>query len=83
EKLGRNGSDATEAPRGRPECLLSHCIVGPAIVLDPALPSNVTLKELLSKSGPLSSTKQLLNIGKPLQPSSSVSVLLFHSQSDG
>ncbi|XP_060742394.1 N-acetylglucosamine-1-phosphotransferase subunits alpha/beta isoform X5 [Tachysurus vachellii] len=82
EKLGRNGSDATEAPRGRPECLLSHCIVGPAIVLDPALPSNVTLKELLSKSGPLSSTKELLNIAKPLQPSSSVSVLLFHSQSD-
>ncbi|KAK3558254.1 hypothetical protein QTP86_013948 [Hemibagrus guttatus] len=82
EKLGQNGSDATEAPRGRPECLLSHCIVGPALVLDPALSSNVTLTELLSKSGALSSTKQLLHLAKPLQPSSSVSVLLFHSQSD-
>lgn len=67
----------------RPECLLSHCIVGPALVLDPALPSNVSVKELSSKSGALSSSKRLLQVAKPLQPSSSVSVLFFHSQSDG
>ncbi|XP_053497848.1 N-acetylglucosamine-1-phosphotransferase subunits alpha/beta isoform X2 [Ictalurus furcatus] len=82
EKLGQNASDTTEAPKGRPECLLSHCIVGPALVLDPALSSNVSVKELASKSGALSSTKQLLQAAKPLQPSSSVSVLLFHSQSE-
>ncbi|MCI4382136.1 hypothetical protein PGIGA_G00260210 [Pangasianodon gigas] len=82
EKLGQNASDTTEVPRGRPECLLSHCIVGPALVLDPALSSNISVKELSSKSGALSSTKQLLQVAKPLQPSSSVSVLLFHSQSE-
>ncbi|KAM9495596.1 N-acetylglucosamine-1-phosphotransferase subunits alpha/beta [Clarias gariepinus] len=82
EKLGQNATDTTEAPKGRPECLLSHCIVGPALVLDPALPSNISVKELSTKSGALSSTKQLLQVAKPLQPSSSVSVLLFHSQSE-
>ncbi|XP_060770275.1 N-acetylglucosamine-1-phosphotransferase subunits alpha/beta isoform X2 [Neoarius graeffei] len=82
EKLGQNASDTTEAPKGRPECLLSHCIVGPALVLDPALSPNISVKELSSKSGALSSTKQLLQAAKPLQPSSSVSVLLFHSQSE-
>ncbi|XP_062850182.1 N-acetylglucosamine-1-phosphotransferase subunits alpha/beta [Trichomycterus rosablanca] len=82
EKLGNNASDITEAPKQRPECLLSHCIVGPALVLDPALSSNITLKELPSISAAFSSTKQLLQVAKPLQPSSSVTVLFFHAQSE-
>ncbi|XP_072528596.1 N-acetylglucosamine-1-phosphotransferase subunits alpha/beta [Salminus brasiliensis] len=82
EKLGKNASDTTEAPKGRPECLLSHCIMAPALVLDPALLPNITLKELPSLSAALSSTKQLLQVAKPLHPSTSVSVLLFHSQSE-
>ncbi|XP_036432578.1 N-acetylglucosamine-1-phosphotransferase subunits alpha/beta [Colossoma macropomum] len=82
EKLGKNATDTTEAPKERPECLLSHCIMAPALVLDPALPANITLKELPSLSAALSSTKQLLQVAKPLHPSTSVSVLLFHSQSE-
>ncbi|XP_035376121.1 N-acetylglucosamine-1-phosphotransferase subunits alpha/beta [Electrophorus electricus] len=82
EMLGKNGSDTTEAPKGRPECLLSHCIVAPALVLDPALPANITVKELPSLSSALSSAKQLLQVSKPLLPSTGVSVLLFHSQSE-
>uniref|UniRef100_A0AAR2IK06 N-acetylglucosamine-1-phosphotransferase subunits alpha/beta n=1 Tax=Pygocentrus nattereri TaxID=42514 RepID=A0AAR2IK06_PYGNA len=83
EKLGKNATDTTEAPKGRPECLLSHCIMAPALVLDPSLPANITVKELSSLSAALSSTKQLLQVAKPLHPSTSVSVLLFHSQSEG
>ncbi|XP_022527419.2 N-acetylglucosamine-1-phosphotransferase subunits alpha/beta [Astyanax mexicanus] len=82
EKLGKNASDTTEAPKGRPECLLSHCIMAPVLVLDPALPPNITVKELPSLSAALSSTKQLLQVAKPLHPSTSVSVLFFHSQSE-
>ncbi|XP_030635121.1 N-acetylglucosamine-1-phosphotransferase subunits alpha/beta isoform X2 [Chanos chanos] len=82
EKLGKNVSEVTEAPKGRPECLLSHCIVGPIVVLDPALPANVSLKDLPSLSPSLSSAKELLQIAKPLHPTSSVSVVLFHSPSE-
>ncbi|XP_067284514.1 N-acetylglucosamine-1-phosphotransferase subunits alpha/beta isoform X1 [Pseudorasbora parva] len=82
ERLGKNASEITEAPKGRPECLLSHCIMGPVLVLDPALPANITLKELPTFSSAFSSTKQLLQVAKPLQPSTSVSVLLFHSHSE-
>jgi len=57
--------------------------MGPVLVLDPALPANITLKELPTFSAALSSTKQLLQVAKPLVPSTSVSVLLFHSHSEG
>ncbi|XP_052434242.1 N-acetylglucosamine-1-phosphotransferase subunits alpha/beta-like [Carassius gibelio] len=82
ERLGKNASEITEAPKGRPECLLSHCIMGPVLVLDPAFPANITLKELPMLSAAFSSAKQLLQVAKPLHSSTSVSVLLFHSQSE-
>ncbi|XP_051974292.1 N-acetylglucosamine-1-phosphotransferase subunits alpha/beta [Xyrauchen texanus] len=82
ERLGKNVSEMTEAPKGRPECLLSHCIMAPVLVLDPALPANITLKELPTYSAAFSFTKQLLQVAKPLHPSTSVSVLLFHSHSE-
>uniref|UniRef100_A0A8C1KN55 N-acetylglucosamine-1-phosphotransferase subunits alpha/beta n=1 Tax=Cyprinus carpio TaxID=7962 RepID=A0A8C1KN55_CYPCA len=82
ERLGKNASEITEAPKGRPECLLSHCIMGPVLVLDPSLPANITLKELPTLSVAFSTAKQLLQVSKPLHPSSSVSVLLFHSHSE-
>uniref|UniRef100_A0A8C2F3W9 N-acetylglucosamine-1-phosphotransferase subunits alpha/beta n=1 Tax=Cyprinus carpio TaxID=7962 RepID=A0A8C2F3W9_CYPCA len=65
-----------------PECLLSHCIMGPVLVLDPALPANITLKELPTLSAAFSTAKQLLQVAKPLHPSTSVSVLLFHSHTE-
>uniref|UniRef100_A0A9J7XAJ4 N-acetylglucosamine-1-phosphotransferase subunits alpha/beta n=1 Tax=Cyprinus carpio carpio TaxID=630221 RepID=A0A9J7XAJ4_CYPCA len=72
ERLGKNASEITEAPKGRPECLLSHCIMGPVLVLDPSLPANITLKELPTLSVAFSTAKQLLQVSKPLHPSSSV-----------
>ncbi|KAJ8007052.1 hypothetical protein DPEC_G00113570 [Dallia pectoralis] len=84
ERLGNSSSDPTELPKdsGKPECLLSHCIIAPMLVLDPALSANVTLKELPSLSPSFSTAKQLLQVAKPLHPSTSVSVLVFHSQDD-
>lgn len=82
ERLGKNGSEITEAPKGRPECLLSHCIMGPVLVLDPALPANITVKELHTFSAAFSSAKELLQVAKLLHPSSSVTALIFHSHTE-
>lgn len=67
----------------KPECLLSHCIVAPMLALDPALPANVTLKELPTISQAVSAAKELLTLSKPFQPSSSASVVVFNSQVEG
>uniref|UniRef100_A0AAZ3RXT1 N-acetylglucosamine-1-phosphotransferase subunits alpha/beta n=1 Tax=Oncorhynchus tshawytscha TaxID=74940 RepID=A0AAZ3RXT1_ONCTS len=80
ERLGKNASDPTEFVK--PECLLSHCITAPMLALDPALPGNVTLKELPSLSPSFSAAKLLLQVAKPLHPSTTVSVVVFHSQAD-
>uniref|UniRef100_A0A4W5MS11 N-acetylglucosamine-1-phosphotransferase subunits alpha/beta n=1 Tax=Hucho hucho TaxID=62062 RepID=A0A4W5MS11_9TELE len=80
ERLGKNASDLTEFVK--PECLLSHCIIAPILALDPALPANVTLKELPSLSPSFSAAKLLLQVAKPLHPSTTVSVVIFHSQAD-
>ncbi|XP_076015050.1 N-acetylglucosamine-1-phosphotransferase subunits alpha/beta [Genypterus blacodes] len=84
ERLGRNASDATEAPKEsvKPECLLSHCIVAPMLALDPALPSNVTVKELSSVSPSFSAAKELMLLNKPSHPSTAATVLVFSSQAD-
>nr|XP_023672658.1 N-acetylglucosamine-1-phosphotransferase subunits alpha/beta isoform X1 [Paramormyrops kingsleyae] len=84
EQLGKNVSDVTEVPKKseKPECLLSHCITAPVLVLDPGLPANVTLKELPSLSAAFSAAKHLLQVAKPRNPSTSVSVLIFHSQAE-
>uniref|UniRef100_A0A8D3DI27 N-acetylglucosamine-1-phosphotransferase subunits alpha/beta n=1 Tax=Scophthalmus maximus TaxID=52904 RepID=A0A8D3DI27_SCOMX len=75
ERLGKNASGTTE-----PECLLSHCIIAPMLALDPALPANVTLKELQSLSPAFSAAKELLPMTKTFHPSTTVSVVVFHSQ---
>uniref|UniRef100_A0A8C7TFE1 N-acetylglucosamine-1-phosphotransferase subunits alpha/beta n=1 Tax=Oncorhynchus mykiss TaxID=8022 RepID=A0A8C7TFE1_ONCMY len=80
EQLGKNASDPTEFVKL--ECLLSHCIIAPMLALDPALPANVTLKELPSLSPSFSTAKLLLQVAKPLHPSTTVSVVVFHSQAD-
>lgn len=67
----------------KPECLLSHCIIAPMLALDPALPANVTLKELPTLSPAFSAAKELLLMSKPFQPPATVSVAVFHSQADG
>uniref|UniRef100_A0A8C8C886 N-acetylglucosamine-1-phosphotransferase subunits alpha/beta n=1 Tax=Oncorhynchus tshawytscha TaxID=74940 RepID=A0A8C8C886_ONCTS len=80
ERLGKNASDPTEFVKL--ECLLSHCIIAPMLALDPALPGNITLKELPSLSPSFSAAKLLLQVAKPLHPSTTVSVVVFHSQAD-
>ncbi|KAG9339879.1 hypothetical protein JZ751_022192 [Albula glossodonta] len=84
ERLGKNSSDSTEVPKSseKPECLLSHCIVAPILVLDPALPANLTLKDLPSLSPSFTSAKQMMQVAKPRNPATSVTVLLFHSHSE-
>lgn len=67
----------------KPECLLSHCIVAPMLALDPALPANMTLKDLPSISPSFSAAKELLLLNKPFHPSTTASVVIFHSQADG
>uniref|UniRef100_A0A8C9TWP1 N-acetylglucosamine-1-phosphotransferase subunits alpha/beta n=1 Tax=Scleropages formosus TaxID=113540 RepID=A0A8C9TWP1_SCLFO len=74
EQLGRNASDTTEVPKTRLKCLLSHCIVAPILVLDPALPANLTLKELPTFSAAFTSAKHLQQVAKPRNPSTSVSI---------
>uniref|UniRef100_A0A665W249 N-acetylglucosamine-1-phosphotransferase subunits alpha/beta n=1 Tax=Echeneis naucrates TaxID=173247 RepID=A0A665W249_ECHNA len=83
ERLGKNVSETTEAPKDstKPECLLSHCIIAPMLALDPALPANVTLKELPSLSPSLSAAKELLLMNKPFHPATTASVVVFHSKS--
>ncbi|XP_061570487.1 N-acetylglucosamine-1-phosphotransferase subunits alpha/beta [Cololabis saira] len=84
ELLGKNASEATEVPKDstKPECLLSHCIIAPMLALDPALPANVTLKELPALSPSFSTVKEMVLMSKPFHPPSTVSVLIFHSQAD-
>ncbi|KAM9846113.1 N-acetylglucosamine-1-phosphotransferase subunits alpha/beta [Aulostomus maculatus] len=84
ERLGKNASETTEAPKGsvKPECLLSHCIMAPMLALDPALPANVTVKEMTSLHPSFSAAKELLLLNKPFHPSTSASVVVFHSQAD-
>ncbi|XP_024140641.1 N-acetylglucosamine-1-phosphotransferase subunits alpha/beta [Oryzias melastigma] len=84
ERLGKNTNNTTEVPKDsvKPECLLSHCVTAPMLALDPALPANVTLKELPALSASLSAAKELLVMSKPFHPPTAVSVVVFHSQAD-
>nr|XP_019947673.1 PREDICTED: N-acetylglucosamine-1-phosphotransferase subunits alpha/beta-like [Paralichthys olivaceus] len=84
ERLGKNASETTEVPKDsvKPECLLSHCILAPMLALDPALPANVSLKELPSLSASFSAAKELQLMTKPFHLPSIVSVVIFHSQAD-
>ncbi|XP_068163646.1 N-acetylglucosamine-1-phosphotransferase subunits alpha/beta [Antennarius striatus] len=84
ERLGKNANETTEMPKdsAKPECLLSHCIIAPMLALDPALPANITLKELPTLSPSFSAAKELLMMSKPFHPSNSASVVVFHSQAD-
>uniref|UniRef100_A0A3B3ZEF4 N-acetylglucosamine-1-phosphotransferase subunits alpha/beta n=1 Tax=Periophthalmus magnuspinnatus TaxID=409849 RepID=A0A3B3ZEF4_9GOBI len=78
ERLGKNATDTSD-----PECLLSHCIIAPILALDPALPANITVKDLPSVVPSLSEAKELLLMNKPSHPSTAVSLVVFHSQAEG
>lgn len=65
------------------ECLLTHCIKVPMLVLDPALPANITLKDLPSIHPALQAANNMFFVAKPKNPSTNVTVIVFDSPKDG
>lgn len=65
------------------ECLLTHCIKVPMLVLDPALPANFTLKDLPSIHPALQAANNMFFVAKPKNPSTNVTVIVFDNQKDG
>lgn len=53
------------------------------LVLDPALPVNVTLKDLPSLYPSFHSASDIFNVAKPKNPSTNVSVVVFDSAKNG
>nr|XP_056702939.1 N-acetylglucosamine-1-phosphotransferase subunits alpha/beta [Euleptes europaea] len=79
EILGKNTTEPTKKSEKQLECLLTHCIKVPMLVLDPALPSNVTLKDLSSLYPLLRSANNIFSVPKPKNPSTNVTVVVFDS----
>ncbi|XP_068800998.1 N-acetylglucosamine-1-phosphotransferase subunits alpha/beta isoform X8 [Struthio camelus] len=82
EILGKNATEPTKKSEKQLECLLTHCIKVPMLVLDPALPSNVTLKDLLSIHPALQAANNMFFVAKPKNPSTNVTVIVFDSPKD-
>ncbi|XP_040840247.1 N-acetylglucosamine-1-phosphotransferase subunits alpha/beta isoform X1 [Ochotona curzoniae] len=82
EILGRNTTEPTKKSEKQLECLLTHCIKVPMLVLDPALPANSTLKDLPSLHPSFHSASDIFNVAKPKNPSTNVSVIVFDSTKD-
>ncbi|XP_006888600.1 PREDICTED: N-acetylglucosamine-1-phosphotransferase subunits alpha/beta [Elephantulus edwardii] len=82
ESLGKNTTEPTKKSEKHLECLLTHCIKVPMLVLDPALPTNVTLKDLPSLYPSFHSASDMFNVAKPKNPSTNVSVVVFDSPGD-
>ncbi|XP_058718004.1 N-acetylglucosamine-1-phosphotransferase subunits alpha/beta-like isoform X1 [Poecile atricapillus] len=82
EILGKNATEPTKKSEKQLECLLTHCIKVPMLVLDPALPANVTLKDLLSIHPALQAANNMFFVAKPKNPSTNVTVIVFDSPKD-
>ncbi|XP_064510865.1 N-acetylglucosamine-1-phosphotransferase subunits alpha/beta isoform X2 [Pseudopipra pipra] len=82
EILGKNATEPTKKSEKQLECLLTHCIKVPMLVLDPALPINVTLKDLLSIHPALQAANNMFFVAKPKNPSTNVTVIVFDSPKD-
>ncbi|XP_053110179.1 N-acetylglucosamine-1-phosphotransferase subunits alpha/beta isoform X2 [Hemicordylus capensis] len=79
EMLGKNVTEPTKKSEKQLECLLTHCIKVPMLVLDPALPSNITLKDLPSVYPLLRAANNIFSVAKPKNPSTNVTVIVFDS----
>ncbi|XP_037369675.1 N-acetylglucosamine-1-phosphotransferase subunits alpha/beta [Talpa occidentalis] len=79
EILGKNTTEPTKKSEKQLECLLTHCIRVPMLVLDPALPANITLKDLPAHYPSFHSASDIFNVAKPKNPSTNVSVVVFDS----
>ncbi|XP_068258257.1 LOW QUALITY PROTEIN: N-acetylglucosamine-1-phosphotransferase subunits alpha/beta [Nyctibius grandis] len=82
EILGKNATEPTKKSEKQLECLLTHCIKVPMLVLDPALPTNITLKDLLSIHPSLQAANNMFFVAKPKNPSTNVTVIVFDSPKD-
>ncbi|XP_075712804.1 N-acetylglucosamine-1-phosphotransferase subunits alpha/beta isoform X2 [Rhinoderma darwinii] len=84
ELIGSNGTEPTKKGSSDKmlECLLTHCIRVPMLVLDPALPANITMKDLQSTMPFFHATISLFHVAKPKNPSTNVTILVFESQQD-
>ncbi|NWW83329.1 GNPTA phosphotransferase, partial [Climacteris rufus] len=82
EILGKNATEPTKKSEKQLECLLTHCIKVPMLVLDPALPTNITLKDLLSIHPALQAASNMFFVAKPKNPSTNVTVIVFDSPKD-
>ncbi|XP_038612406.1 N-acetylglucosamine-1-phosphotransferase subunits alpha/beta isoform X1 [Tachyglossus aculeatus] len=82
EILGKNTTEPTKRSEKQLECLLTHCIKVPMLILDPALPANISLKDLPSFHPPLHSASNVFNVAKPKNPSTNVSVVVFDNPKD-
>ncbi|KAM5174930.1 N-acetylglucosamine-1-phosphotransferase subunits alpha/beta isoform 2-T2 [Callospermophilus lateralis] len=82
EILGKNTTEPTKKSEKQLECLLTHCIKVPMLILDPPLPANSTLKDLPSLYPSFHSASDIFNIAKPKNPSTNVSVVVFESTKD-
>ncbi|XP_040452753.1 N-acetylglucosamine-1-phosphotransferase subunits alpha/beta [Falco naumanni] len=82
EILGKNATEPTKRSEKQLECLLTYCIKVPMLVLDPALPTNITLKDLLSIHPALEAANNMFFIAKPKNPSTNVTVIVFDSPKD-
>ncbi|XP_032077219.1 N-acetylglucosamine-1-phosphotransferase subunits alpha/beta [Thamnophis elegans] len=79
EILGKNVTEPTKKSEKQLECLLTHCIKVPMLVLDPALPNNITLKDLPSIYPLLRSANNIFSVAKPKNPSTNVTVVVFET----
>uniref|UniRef100_G1KST6 N-acetylglucosamine-1-phosphotransferase subunits alpha/beta n=1 Tax=Anolis carolinensis TaxID=28377 RepID=G1KST6_ANOCA len=82
EILGKNVTEPTKKSEKQLECLLTHCIKVPMLVLDPALLSNITLKDLPSVYPLLRSANKFFSVPKPKNPSTNVTVVVFDSSKE-
>ncbi|MEE6480080.1 hypothetical protein FKM82_012450 [Ascaphus truei] len=81
EILGRNKTEPTKKSSSDKEleCLLTHCIRVPMLVLDPSLPANTTLKDLQSSQPYFHSAIKIFHVAKPKNPSTNVTIIVFET----
>ncbi|XP_063783880.1 N-acetylglucosamine-1-phosphotransferase subunits alpha/beta isoform X2 [Pseudophryne corroboree] len=84
ELLGSNRTEPTRKGSSDKmlECLLTHCIRVPMLVLDPAFPANTTLKDLQTSQPFFHAAVSLFHVAKPKNPSTNVTVIVFETQQD-
>nr|XP_033809201.1 N-acetylglucosamine-1-phosphotransferase subunits alpha/beta isoform X2 [Geotrypetes seraphini] len=82
ESLGKNTTESTKIREKHLECLLTHCIKVPMLVLDPGLPATVTLKDLSRVELSFQSASNMFRVAKPKNPSTNVTVITFDTQKE-